>query len=155
MVPMGRFRDKCAEAFTQGEHYKLEAIEERSWKSHQHYFACVHDGWLNLPEQCAMETWAQSSEHLRKYALIKTGWFNSQTHVCDSEAEATRWATRLRPRTEFGIVVARGTTVIEYEAQTQSMKGMGKADFQKSKDDVLGFIASLSGSLPEQLGGAA
>jgi len=151
MIPLGRFRAKAAETFTKGEFYKLEAIEERSWKSHKHYFASLHDAWLNLPEQYALEPWSQTAEnHLRKYALIKTGWHDSQTHACGSQAEAGRWAARIRPMDAYSIVVAQGSTVVVYTARSQSTASMGAKDFQKSKVDVLDFAWGLSGVSSEQ-----
>lgn len=158
MTPMGRFRDKCKEAFTPGEYYKLEVMEERSWVSHKHYFACLHDAWVNLPSKGhALEPWAQSVKHFRKYALIRTGWNNAQTWTCGSRAEADRMATALRSiaSDDFAIVAIEGTTVTRFTAKSQSMKAMGKEDFQKSKDDVLTFVADLIGADPGQLGSAA
>jgi len=165
MVPLGRFRARCAEAFTIGEFYRMTAEEERSWRSHRHYFACIFDAWLNLPESAALETWAQTSEHLRKYALIKTGWHDSQTYACESKAEALRLATALRAQGEladyhrasrhYSIVVMQGSLVTLYMAKSQSVRAMGKNDFQKSKDDVLNFVASLSGTTADKLGSAA
>ena len=143
MMPLGRFASRASEEFKDGEYYKLEVHEERSWNSHKHYFASLHDLWLNLPETAAMEPWAQSYEHLRKYALIKTGWNDSQTYACTSQAEAQRWALNMRPLDEYAIVIAQGPLVVRYTAKTQSMKAMGKDDFQASKDDVLGFCESL------------
>ena len=145
MVPMPRFAKKCDQVFVVHEYYRMEVHEERSWKSHKHYFATLYDLWLNLPEKYALEPWAQTSEHLRKYALIKTGWHNNQTWACSTRAEAERWARNLRPENEYSIVVAQGTTVVRYTAKSQSVQAMGKADFQKSKVAVLEFVEDLIG----------
>ncbi len=155
MVPMRRFSNVCGDAFVEGEYYRMEGIEERSWRSHKHYFAALFEGWLNLPEDCAMEPWAQTDKHLRAYALIKTGWNTSEVTVCDSDAEATRWATRMRPHHPFGIVVARRSTVVELQPVSQSKAAMGAKDFQKSKVDVLDFVADLIGVDRGQLEGSA
>ena len=145
MVPMKRFAKVCDQEFVVHEYYRMDVIEERSWRSHKHYFAALFQGWLNLPENCVMEPWAQTVKHLRAYALIKTGWNTSEVTVCDSDAEATRWATRMRPHHPFGIVVARRNTVVELRPVSQSYAAMGKADFKQSKDDVLDFVADLIG----------
>ena len=144
--PLGRFHNRAADAFTEGEYYTIEVFEERSWRSHKHYFATIHDLWLNLPESAAMEPWAASSEHLRKYALIRTGWHDSTTFPVTSAAEAQRTATVVRaltPADDYTIAVARGDLVEVFRAKSQSMRGMGKDDFQQSKDDVLGFIGKI------------
>ncbi len=146
MKPLGRFARLAAEAFKAGEQYRMEAIEARSWASHAHQFAWLHyDAWLNLPERYAKEPWAQSSEHLRKYALISTGFCNTQTWVCGTKAEAMRWAANMRPEDEYSIVVAQGPTVVRYTAKSQSVRAMGAKDFQASKTAILDFIAGLLG----------
>ena len=82
MAPMPRFAKTCDQEFVIGEYYKMDVQEERSWRSHKHYFAVLYEGWANLPEKYAMEPWAQSDKHLRRYALIKTGWHDSETFAC-------------------------------------------------------------------------
>jgi hypothetical protein len=54
--------------------------------------------------------------------------------------------------------VTRGPTVIVRKARSQRMHGhdrMDKAEFQRSKDDILGWIANLIGVEAERLKGAA
>lgn len=55
-----------------GQVYFLEHREERSSASHAHYFACVADAWMNLPDALAERF--PTPEALRKYALIMTGY---------------------------------------------------------------------------------
>ncbi len=155
MQPLGRFARLAAESFTAGEQYRMEAVEARSWITHAHQFAWLHDAWLNLPEICAVEPWAQSSEHLRKYALIQTGHCNTQTWVCPSKAEAARWAANMRPEDEYSVVIAQGTEVIRYTAKSQSRKSMGAKEFQASKSAILDFIAGLLKVAPAELEGSA
>ena len=155
MQPLGRFARISAEAFTEGEQYRMEAVEARSWATHAHQFAWLHDAWLNLPERYAIEPWAQSSEHLRKYALIQTGHCNTQTWVCVSRAEAARWAANMRPEDEYSVVIAQGTEVIRYTAKSQSLKSMGAKEFQASKSAILDFIAGLLDVAPAELQGSA
>ena len=102
-----------------------------------------------------MEPWAQSSEHLRKYALIKTGFCDTQTWVCGSKAEATRWAANMRPEDEYSIVVAQGNTVLRFIAKSQKMRAMGAQEFQASKTAIMDFIAGLLDVAPAELQGSA
>ena len=155
MVPMPRFTQACDREFVVHEYYRMDVQKERSRKSHNHYFTCIHSAWMNLPERYGMEPWSQTEDHLRYYALIKTGWFDSQTHACGSKAEAGRWAARLRPLDAYSIVVAQGSTVVVYTARSQAVKAMGAKDFQKSKVDVLDFVADLAGVSANQLAGSA
>jgi len=151
MVPVKGFARRADDHFVVHERYRMEVQELRSWVSHKHEFAWLREAWLNLPEQYRDEQWAQSEQHLRRYALIKKGWCDTQTFVCGSRAEAERWAANLRPIDEFSIVRVQGSTVVRYVAKSQSQRAMGKADFQKSKTDVLDFVSGLIGVTPEDL----
>ena len=155
MAPMRRFRAECDRAFTIGEFYRMEIQEDRSWRSHKHYFAVLHQGWASLPERYDLEPWAQSAEHLRHFALISVGLFDSKIIQCASNPEAVRWAAYLRPMKPFSIVTAVRSTVVEQTAKSQSPAAMRNAAFQQSKGLVLDFIAGLSGTTREQLIGAA
>jgi hypothetical protein len=148
-IPQTPFQLRRArERFGDGEIVLLNAEEERSMRSHRHYFAALHDLWANLPERFALEPWAQSVEHFRKYLLIRAGYSETQTYA--SNAEARRLAAAIRPLDEYSIVLARGDTVLRFVAQSQSVKIMGKARFQESKDAVLAAAESLvaGGELP-------
>lgn len=129
--------------FVVGEVYALVEHHDRSSKSHAHYFAAVTEGWKNLPEDIADRY--PTSEHLRKAALIRTGWRDERTFVCASKAEAIRLAAFMRPVDDTAIITASEGVVCVYTAKSQSMKAMGREDFQKSKDEVLGYISSLIG----------
>lgn len=152
MVPEGQFaRRKADEAFVVGERYKMTVEDVRSWVSHQHQFAWLHEAFLNLPERYAIEPWAQSPEALRKYALIRGGFAHAQVFACRSKAEAKRWGANLRPLDEFTIVIVKGTVVTRYTAMSQSMQAMGGKEFQRSKTYVLDFVASLIDVAPAEL----
>ena len=145
MVPMRRFSNVCGDAFVEGEYYKMDVILERSWRSHRHYFAALHEGWANLPERYAMEVWAQSAEHLRHFALIRVGLFDAKVIQCGSHAEAVRWAGVMRPMKSFSLISAVRSTVVEHTAKSQSIAAMGAKDFHLSKVAVLDFVSDLIG----------
>lgn len=136
---------RAAGEYDEGEIYFLVRYEPRSHASHNHFFGSVADLWSNLPE--SIERFA-TPDHLRKYALIKSGWHDERSIACASRAEALRVASFIRPMDEYAIVTVTGSLVTVYTAKSQSMKAMGKADFQKSKDDVLGVISALIGVAP-------
>ncbi|MBI1493437.1 hypothetical protein [Halocynthiibacter styelae] len=151
MVPVPVHRKRCDELFVIGETYHLEEVKQRSMRSHRHYFASVAEAWKNLPESFGMEPWAQSADHLRAYALIKTGYCDTQTFACSSKAEAARWAGNMRPMDEYSVVVARGDTVYRFTAQSQSTKAMGAENFAASKTAVLDFVSNLIGTTSKEL----
>lgn len=135
-----------------GERYMLAPYEQRSTASHNHEFAWLHEAWLNLPERYAERF--PTAEHLRKYALIQAGYSDSQSHVCNSKAEALRLQAFLQPIDAFSIVTVNGTVVNRFTARSQSRRAMGAREFQESKTKIMDVIAQMIGVEPEQLGKA-
>jgi len=153
MVIRPGFQKRADEAFCIGEGYTLAVVEDRSAASHRHYFAAVNEAWANLPEHLA-ERWP-SAEHLRKAALIRTGYRDERSFACSSRAEAIRMAAFLKPIDDFAMVALSGTTVLVLTAKSQSVRAMGKAVFQESKDAVLNALAEMIGTDAEALARAA
>jgi hypothetical protein len=141
--PLKRFQKACDAEFVIGEVYTLEEVKGRSQVSHNHYFAALNNGWMNLPETVAERF--PTSEHLRKWCLIKAGFHDQRSIVAASKAEAQRVAAFIKPIDEFAIVVVTECNVTVYTAKSQSKKAMGAADFQKSKSAVLDLIDDLLG----------
>ncbi len=155
MRPMSRFADHCAAAFKRDEFYTMEVQEQRRESSHKHYFAALDEAWANLPEKFDGQSWAQSREHMRHYALIRLGWCNTKVIQCATNAEAVRWAAIMLPMRPFSIVTAVRSTVVESVAVSQRRKAMGAKDFMKSKWQVLDFVADLCGTTRGELEAAA
>src|ERR1700741_996486 len=154
MIPA---RPKAADKeFVIGQRYWLDQVSERSWISHRHEFAWIKTAWDNLPE-ALMDTFP-TPEHLRKAALIATGWRRETIIDAGNAAAALRVAAYARGEDDFAHVTTRGATVIVHKARSQRMHGLDRMDrdeFQRSKDDILGWISNLIGVAPEQLKGAA
>lgn len=148
-TPMPGHARRCDEAFVVGQVYHLIEQEDRSAASHRHFFACINAAWENLPEAAAAQL--PTPEHLRKYALIKAGYADSRTMIAASKAEAQRLAAFIRPMDTFAVVVVSEATVTVWTARSQSVKAMGKREFQDSKDKVLDVIAALIGTDPTTL----
>lgn len=157
MAPLPRFRKMADEQFVVHENYRMEVREERSAASHGFYFASLHEAWSNLPEEHAERF--QTAEHLRKYCLIKAGFADQRQIVCASKAEALRFAAFVRPMDEYAIVTASEAVVTVYTAKSQSMRAMGKKDFQASKDAVLeiawGMVGIAADDAAKHVGKAA
>jgi len=118
----------------------------RSMKSHRHEFAWLKQAWLNLPERCRMEPWAQSPEHLRKYALIRTGYNKTSTYTGKSRGEAFRFAAFQRSEDEYCIVTIEDRIAFTFRADSQSLAGMGSKRFQESKTAIIDFLDDLIGA---------
>ena len=136
---------KADETYVVHEKYPMVEQRDRSQATHNHEFAAIADMWQSLPERFQSEPWAQSPEHLRKYALIMCRYCDTQTFTCGSQAEARRWAANLRPMDEYSIVTFEGSTVYRFTAQSQSRRAMGKDRFQASKTAILEYIEDLIG----------
>lgn len=128
--------------------------EERSMPSHNHYFAIIAAAWSSLPEDIAGDF--PTAEHLRKWALIKSGHIAGMTTtVCRSGAEARRWAMFSKRIDKYCIAVVQDRIITVYQAASQSLEAMGKKAFQQSKDDVFDVISQLLGVDVATLGKAA
>jgi hypothetical protein len=148
--------EAARQAYELGRHYWLDEVDERSWISHAHEFAFVAQAWDNLPQP--LQDKFPTPEHLRKAALIATGWHREVVIDAGSKAAAQRVAGYVLGRDEFAQVIVRGATVIVRTARSQRMRGhdrMNKDEFQRSKDAILGWISQLIGVSAEDLKAAA
>lgn len=144
MRPLARFTREADKRFVIGETYTLVEQEERSRVSHAHFFARLHDLWLALPDSVALQF--PNAETLRKHALIMTGWRKERKLALSSAEEARKVAAFMTGHgDDYTLVSVAGNVVIEWTARSQSTRadGMRKAEFQRSKDDVLGWIEGL------------
>ena len=145
MVP--RRKALADKQYVDGQEYRLGVIEERSANSHSHFFAALTKAWKNLPDDLAERF--PTPDALRKYALIKAGFYDSSEFACASQAEALRLASFLRPIDEYALIVVKGNAVRRLVAKSQSTKAMGKDDFQQSKTAVLEIVSAMIGVAPK------
>lgn len=138
-----------------GEHVVIEIHRARSGNSHKHQFAWVNEAWQNLPEDAEGLPWAETPETLRKHALIATGWHDTYTIDCGSNAAGSRMKAHLiaaeRRACGYAIGQLKGPILTVWTPKSQSLRAMGAKDFQKSKDDILQWIAAKVGVTPEEL----
>jgi hypothetical protein len=149
MRPLPALAHELARRFAVGELVTLAPVLRRSSASHRHYFACVREAWLNLPEPLAARF--PTEAHLRKYALIRAGFCETRQIVCVTTADAQRLAATLSPLDGYAIIAIEHRVVTVCTAKSQSGDGMSKAQFQASKDAVLGVLAEMVGVDPAEL----
>ena len=152
LKPTRRFQKIADQRLVIGEIYRVDPEEERSVASHNHYFAAVNEAWRNLPEDVAERY--PTSEHLRKWALIKTGYRDERSIVCATNTEALRVAAFIKPMDEYAVVLVSEAVVLVYTAKSQSTRAMGKETFTVSKDAVINLLATLLATTPQQLNDA-
>lgn len=141
------------EVFVVGEYYRMGEVEDRSEASHRHEFAFLREAWKNLPEDLA--PLYPSPEHLRKRALIETGWFDEQIIDGGNNAVAIRIAAVARGYDEFALISVSDSVVIIRTAKSQSRRKMNKQDWQASKTAVLELVSEMIGVEPGELERAA
>lgn len=149
MWPRPAFVREANRQFVVGETYRMSELEERSDASHAHQFAFVNEAWKNLPERIAAEF--PSALHLRKRALIETGFYHETVLDVGSPEAAFAVATTLRAKDAFAWIVVRGGVVVMREAKSQKRSAMEKVEFQASKDAILDWVSKLIGVEPQAL----
>lgn len=113
----------------------------RSVASHHSFFAELQELYDTMPEIVTERF--PSFDAFRKFCLIRTGWRNETVYTCETAQEALRWSIRLRQLDSFSVVAVSGLHITVWTAKSQSMKSMGKEDFQKSRDDVTAYAKQL------------
>ncbi len=140
----------AASRFPVGGPYYLAEVEERSEVSHRHEFAWLRTAHATLPDDLAMDF--PTPEHLRKRALISTGFCTMQDYACGTRAEALRWAEHLRQLLDpYTLIQVKEGVVRVFRAASQAEKAMGRAEFQASKQAILEWVANLLGVAPADL----
>lgn len=151
-TPRG-FSKRCDKELVVGEVLGWERTNDRSKRSHDHFFAQLEDLWRNLPEHIADEF--PSADHLRKFALIKSGHCTMARIVCATNKEAIFACSLFQSMDGFAVCEVAARVVTVWRAKSQSYKAMGKTLFQKSKDDVFRVISEIIGTDASQAGMAA
>lgn len=134
---------KAAEQWGDGEVLSVTAREDRSSKSHRHYFACIKAAWENLPPP--HDARFKSPEALRKHVLIRAGHCTTREIVCNSARDAATFASYLQEMDEYSLVIVNGAILTHYKAKSQAGDYQDKKEFQKSKQDVLEILAEMLG----------
>jgi hypothetical protein len=143
------FQRQADAAFAIGEVRMMVEVEERSEASHRHEFAWLREAWLSLPEHLADQF--PTVEHLRKRALIETGFPHETVIDCGTTAAALRVASYARGEDDFAHVVTRGPLVVVRKAKSQSRRAMAKDEWQASKTAILEWVAGLLDVAPATL----
>lgn len=149
MIPMPRFKRLCDAQFEVNGEYPLMIVENRSMASHNHYFAALHEGYLNLAEEYAQEF--DSEEHLRHWCLCKSGFCTTTTYVLNTAEDARKLRDALKKENASTIVGVTGNVAKVYTPESQSLAAMKKERFEDSKRAVLDLVASMARTTPAEL----
>lgn len=154
--PDGQYAtEQLRERLGAGEALLIDIEPSRSKRSHGHQFAFVNTAWKNLPEALKGVPYAATAETLRKHALIATGHCNASMVAVGEHDRAERIAALVHTVAEqvngYAVTEAKGSVVWCFTPVSQSEKAMGKEEFQRSKTDILNWLADLIGVAPEEL----
>lgn len=142
MIVRKGFQRQADQQFVVGESYRLAPVEDRSEASHRHEFAWLREAWASLPEHLAAQH--PTPEHLRKWALIQTGFCTVTDYACMFKTEARRLAASLQQETnEYCVVIVSGSAVRLVKPESQSRRAMGNERFKASKAAILDVVAGL------------
>lgn len=149
--PVGRHaRAACEATFGAGQIVRLVEHQEHSEVSMRHQFAWLKAAWESLPPDLIADY--PSPDHLRKAALIRTGWCTVQDYPCGSRAEAQRWVAFLKREVDPYTIVEPSESVVRvYRARSQARGAMSPKDFRAAKDAVLMWVSNLLGVEPDAL----
>lgn len=145
--PSSRYwADMADRHYVVGQTYVLVEHYERSSASHRHYFAALNSAWQSLPDN--LRPLYPSAEHLRKMALIASGFCLTRDHVCSSKAAAARLRDFVASMDTYAVVLTHGAVIRVHTAMSQSYPAMDRKQFQESKEAVLAYIDNLLGVDP-------
>lgn len=148
---------RCDKRFACGEVYLLVEEEHRSIESHRHQFAFIRETWLNWPEYADLQF--TNEDDLRKHALIMSGWAVEKKQAFSSNRDANNAVAMVMVLArEYVLCSVAGNVMVVKTARSQKMRGperMTKAEFQKSKTDLMEWIEAYLDDLRKTRGVAA
>lgn len=142
MVPLPRFQRLFDEMYAINEEYPLLPMEERTQASHNHFFAALHEGYLNLAEEFAQEF--DSETHLRHWCLCKAGYCTKDKWVMNTAEDARKLRDALKSKDRSTIISVKDNIATVYTPMSQSRPAMKKQEFEDSKLAVLELVASMA-----------
>jgi len=149
LVPVRGYQRQADAALVIGLRYNVQVEEPRKMAQHRGYFARIHEAWQSMPEELLEDY--PSSEHLRKRALIKTGFAAMADFVCASPAQAAAVAAFFTNADEYALVEISDRAVRIWRAESQSVHAMGSERFKRSIDQVERWVGELLKIAPEDM----
>ena len=160
LLPVGNYAMAAAcDVMSEGDTVLVSIDHPRSMNSHRHQFAEINTMFHHIPERLQDMPWAASPDTLRKHALIACGFHSTYTLDCGGKATAERVKAALvsaeAGKHGYAIGQVRGPVVTIWTPMSQSVRAMGGAEFQRSKQAVLDWCEATIGVTLEQAESAA
>jgi len=147
-LPDRRFVEVCKQ-FRPGDRVILEILNQQNAAKRAMFHATLREVYASLPDALA-ERWI-SYDHFRAWLTIKCGFATESQEVCETRAEAERWAKRVQGREPYAIVKQDGNVVTVWTAKSTKAQSMDGKEFSALVDAVLGKAADLIGVEPKAL----
>ena len=148
-LPAKRYEKVCAEQFVVGERYVVDVGSMQSAAKRAMFHATLREIYASLPDDLA-ERWL-SYDHFRYYLTIKSGFADESQEICETKAEAERYARRVRAREPYSLVTIKDNVVTIWTARSTKHHMMKGDEFSALVDAVLGKAADLIGVEPKAL----
>lgn len=145
--------------FEIGEVYILEEREDASDVSHKHFHATINTAWKTLPENVSSKF--PTPTHLRKWALVKAGFYHVSHFPCRNHNDALRYGAFIRNYDDLAVITTEGperNVVAVYTAKSTRSRRMKKDEFQLAKQGVFNVLSEMLGVSSAELakhGGAS
>ena len=114
------------------------------------YFAIIRESWQNLPDHLTQAF--PSSEHLRKWCLVKAGWCEVQLITVKTGSKEI--AAAMRKLNSFAVVSIHGDIdcdVIRIAvAKSQTRRAQPKKQFMECAQKVYDILSEILGTDVEQ-----
>lgn len=149
MIPLDRYRGLASRQFRPGVEYAMIPHRGRSEKAHGLYFKALEVGWKNLSDEYSARF--PTSEHLRKWCLIKEGYADEHAMVCDNSSKAQATAAICRALDGYAVIRVNDNILTVWTAKSQSHHAMGHEAFTESMNKVLERVADMIGISSQQL----
>jgi hypothetical protein len=131
----------------------LDDPADHSDPARRRYFAILREAWMTLPDNWL--ALCPTSEHLRKYCLIKVGHCDTSIVNCGSSKAAVEVAAMAKRLDTYSVTTIRGAIVTVYIARSQRKRVQPKKQFMECSEKVYGVLAEILGTDPAELLGRA
>ncbi len=128
----------------------LDNAADHSDPARHRYFAILRDAWSNLPDH--WRALCPTSEHLRKYALVKVGHCDTIVVNGGSKKAALEVAAMAKVLDTFAVTDVRGAVVVIYVARSQAKRMQPKKAFLECAEKVYAVLGEIIGTDPAELG---
>ncbi|MBS0369030.1 MAG: hypothetical protein JSS57_07515 [Proteobacteria bacterium] len=149
-VPVRGVARVVASKYEAGLGYLLEPAVLGSTPFERMFWAVLQNGWSQLRE--SEHATYPTSEHFRKRALIKAGFYRMSEAVFDTPADAARAGAIAQMDDEYSVVLVKGEVMRRFTAMSMKVRNKKDRDnFRTMADAVLALLADKIGVTVDDL----